>query len=91
MPLIVFFLLFLAIVKNKKLHHFVRFNCMQVSICQPFVLTMCNEPRIGQHRRLGDLLLHAQSEPNVLKEKLSVGEYIERCNSNAVMRLALKS
>lgn len=29
-PLIVFFLLFLAIVKNNKLHHFVRFNCMQV-------------------------------------------------------------
>ncbi len=28
-PLIVFFLLFLAIVKNNKLHHFVRFNCMQ--------------------------------------------------------------
>ncbi|GAB4820803.1 hypothetical protein N2152v2_007849 [Parachlorella kessleri] len=28
-PLIVFFLMFLAIVKNKKLHHFVRFNCMQ--------------------------------------------------------------
>jgi len=25
----VFFLLFLAIVKNNKLHHFVRFNCMQ--------------------------------------------------------------
>ena len=32
-PLIVFFLLFLAIVKNTKLHHFVRFNCMQVSTC----------------------------------------------------------
>ena len=30
-PLIVFFLLFLAIVKNNKLHHFVRFNCMQVT------------------------------------------------------------
>ncbi len=29
-PLIVFFLLFLAVVKNNKLHHFVRFNCMQV-------------------------------------------------------------
>lgn len=28
-PLIVFFLLFLAIVKNNKLHHFVRFHCMQ--------------------------------------------------------------
>ena len=33
-PLIVFFLLFLAIVKNNKLHHFVRFNCMQVSTCK---------------------------------------------------------
>lgn len=30
-PLIVFFLMFLAIVKNNKLHHFVRFNCMQAS------------------------------------------------------------
>ena len=29
-PLIIFFLMFLAIVKNKKLSHFVRFNCMQV-------------------------------------------------------------
>lgn len=29
MPLIVFFLCFLAIVKNTKLHHFVRFNTMQ--------------------------------------------------------------
>ena len=31
-PLIVFFLLFLAIVKNNKLHHFVRFNCMQARL-----------------------------------------------------------
>lgn len=30
-PLIIFFLMFLSIVKNKKLHHFVRFNCMQAS------------------------------------------------------------
>lgn len=30
-PLIVFFLLFLSVVKNTKLHHFVRFNAMQVS------------------------------------------------------------
>ena len=30
-PLIVFFLLFLSIVKNNKLHHFVRFHTMQVS------------------------------------------------------------
>lgn len=29
-PLIVFFLLFLAVVKNTKIPHFVRFNCMQV-------------------------------------------------------------
>lgn len=28
-PLVIFFLLFLTIVKNTKLHHFVRFNCMQ--------------------------------------------------------------
>lgn len=31
-PLIVFFLLFLSVVKNTKLHHFVRFNAMQVSL-----------------------------------------------------------
>ena len=31
-PLIIFFLMFLAIVKNKKLSHFVRFNCMQVTL-----------------------------------------------------------
>lgn len=29
-PLIIFFVMFLSIVKNKNLHHFVRFNCMQV-------------------------------------------------------------
>lgn len=28
-PLLIFFLMFLAIVKNNKLSHFVRFNCMQ--------------------------------------------------------------
>jgi hypothetical protein len=28
-PLIIFFVMFLSIVKNNKLHHFVRFNCMQ--------------------------------------------------------------
>lgn len=28
-PLIIFFLLFLAVVKNTKLHHFVRYNAMQ--------------------------------------------------------------
>jgi uncharacterized membrane protein len=28
-PLIIFFVMFLSIVKNKRLHHFVRFNCMQ--------------------------------------------------------------
>eukprot|EP00884_Botryococcus_braunii_P021354 jgi/Botrbrau1/7902/Bobra.9_2s0075.1 len=28
-PLIIFFLLYLSVVKNNKLHHFVRFNCMQ--------------------------------------------------------------
>ena len=28
-PLVVFFLLFLSVVKNNKLPHFVRFNCMQ--------------------------------------------------------------
>ena len=29
-PLVIFFLLFLAVVKNTKVPHFVRFNCMQV-------------------------------------------------------------
>lgn len=28
-PLVIFFLLFLAVVKNNKIPHFVRFNCMQ--------------------------------------------------------------
>lgn len=28
-PLIIFFVMFLSVVKNTKLHHFVRFNCMQ--------------------------------------------------------------
>lgn len=28
-PLVIFFLVFLAIVKNRSLHHFVRFNAMQ--------------------------------------------------------------
>ena len=28
-PLVIFFLLFLAVVKNTKIPHFVRFNCMQ--------------------------------------------------------------
>ena len=32
-PLIIFFVMFLSIVKNNKLHHFVRFNCMQVGGC----------------------------------------------------------
>ena len=28
-PLVIFFLMYLAIVRNNKLHHFVRFHCMQ--------------------------------------------------------------
>lgn len=32
-PLIIFFVMFLSVVKNTKLHHFVRFNCMQVGAC----------------------------------------------------------
>ena len=28
-PLIIFFVMFLSVVKNTKLHHFVRFSCMQ--------------------------------------------------------------
>lgn len=34
-PLVVFFLLFLSVVKNTKLHHFVRFNAMQVCLPMP--------------------------------------------------------
>ena len=34
-PLIIFFVMFLSIVKNTKLHHFVRFNCMQVGPAAP--------------------------------------------------------
>jgi hypothetical protein len=34
-PLIIFFVMFLSIVKNKNLHHFVRFNCMQASAPPP--------------------------------------------------------
>ncbi len=43
-PLIVFFLLFLSIVKNNKLHHFVRFHCMQVRAGLPGGTTVhaCN-------------------------------------------------
>ena len=44
-PLIVFFLLFLSIVKNNKLHHFVRFHTMQVSAPPPPPLcTRCSAP-----------------------------------------------
>ncbi len=36
-PLIVFFMLFLAVVKNTALPHFVRFHCMQVCpVLMPF-------------------------------------------------------
>lgn len=31
-PLIIFFVLFLAVVRNQRLHHFVRFNTMQVGL-----------------------------------------------------------
>ena len=31
-PLIIFFVLFLAVVRNQRLHHFVRFNTMQVKL-----------------------------------------------------------
>jgi len=31
-PLIIFFLLFLSVVKNFKLHHFTRFHCMQAIV-----------------------------------------------------------
>ena len=31
-PLIIFFLLFLSVVKNFRLHHFTRFHCMQAGL-----------------------------------------------------------
>jgi uncharacterized membrane protein len=37
-PLIVFFLMFLAIIKNKRLHHFVRFNAMQAMMLDIMVM-----------------------------------------------------
>lgn len=40
-PLIVFFLLFLSIVKNTKVHHFVRFNAMQVRAALTHILHSC--------------------------------------------------
>lgn len=40
-PLIIFFVMFLSIVKNKNLHHFVRFNCMQVSRSLIASATVC--------------------------------------------------
>lgn len=39
-PLIIFFVMFLSIVKNKKLHHFVRFNCMQAIMLDIVVMLM---------------------------------------------------
>ena len=29
-PLVLFFLMYLYVIRNTKLHHFMRFNCMQV-------------------------------------------------------------
>jgi hypothetical protein len=37
-PLIVFFFMFLAIIKNKRLHHFVRFNGMQAMMLDILVM-----------------------------------------------------
>jgi hypothetical protein len=37
-PLIIFFVMFLSVVKNKNLHHFVRFNCMQASGSLPVLV-----------------------------------------------------
>jgi uncharacterized membrane protein len=38
MPIIVFFFMFLAIIKNKRLHHFVRFNAMQAMMLDIMVM-----------------------------------------------------
>ena len=37
-PLVLFFLVFLAIVKNKRLHHFVRFNAMQAMMLDILIM-----------------------------------------------------
>ena len=37
-PLIIFFVLFLALIKNKRLHHFVRFNAMQAMMLDIMVM-----------------------------------------------------
>lgn len=56
-PLVVFFLLFLSVVKNTKLHHFVRFNAMQVRMSCSMLITLawhdtaadaCSQ-RLGMH------------------------------------------
>ena len=38
MPIVVFFFMFLAIIKNKRLHHFVRFNAMQAMMFDIMVM-----------------------------------------------------
>jgi uncharacterized membrane protein len=38
MPLVVFFFIFLAIIKNQRLHHFVRFNAMQAMMLDIMVM-----------------------------------------------------
>eukprot|EP00887_Chlorella_sp_A99_P002785 scaffold6.g2785.t1 len=42
-PLIIFFAMFLSVVKNTKLHHFVRFNCMQARAVWCGVVRVCRE------------------------------------------------
>lgn len=37
-PLLIFFFVFLVVVRNKKLHHFVRFNAMQAMMCDILVM-----------------------------------------------------
>lgn len=38
LPLLIFFFVFLVVVRNKKLHHFVRFNAMQAMMCDILVM-----------------------------------------------------
>ena len=38
MPIILFFFMFLAIIKNKRLHHFLRFNAMQAMMLDIMVM-----------------------------------------------------
>ena len=47
-PLVLFFLMYLYVIRNNKLHHFMRFYCMQA--CPQVIATICQPAR--HHGRL---------------------------------------